>query len=265
MTTDTKKLRLEFTQEGAVARLILSAPKANIIDGAMMDDLEQRMTALEKHKGLKAIVLMAEGPHFSFGASIEEHLPAAIAATLQRLHAIIRRMNALPAPTIAAIQGQCLGGGLELALACDLLLTEGGAQFGCPEIQLGVFAPAASALLPLRIRGGDAAHLLLTGARLSAEIALEKGLVDRVAAKGQLLETLDAWLEGDFLPRSAVGLRHAALATRQPRAAVLENVLPHHEALYLDSLMASEDGCEGIHAFLERRAPVWREGVRNES
>jgi len=265
MTTETQKLRLEFRQDGAVARLVLSAPKANIVDTAMMDDLDRSMDLLNERQGLKAIVLMAEGPHFSFGASIEEHLPDAIDATLQRLHSIIRRMNFLPAPTIAAIQGQCLGGGLELALACDLLLAEEGAQFGCPEIQLGVFAPAASALLPLRIRGGDAAHLLLTGSRWDAEVALQKGLVDQLAPKGQLEKTLNDWLDRDFLPRSANGLRCAAKAVRHLRATALENELAHHEDLYLNELMASPDGSEGIHAFLERRAPVWKEGVTDAS
>jgi len=265
MTTETQKLRLQFTHEGAVARLILSAPKANIVDAAMMDDLEHSMDVLAERQGLKAIVLMAEGPHFSFGASIEEHLPEAIATTLHRLHSLIRRMNSLPAPTVAAIQGQCLGGGLELALACDLLLAEEGAQFACPEIQLGVFAPAASALLPLRIRGGDAAHLLLTGARWSAEVALHKGLIDQIAPKQQLEETLNDWLERDFLPRSANGLRCASMAVRQLRTTALASSLVHHENLYLDTLMASPDGSEGIRAFLERRAPVWQEGVTDAS
>ena len=265
MTTETQKLRLQFTHEGAVARLILSAPKANIVDFAMLEDLDRSMDVLAKRQGLKAIVLMAEGPHFSFGASIEEHLPDVIGPTLHKLHSIIRRMNSLAAPTIAAIQGQCLGGGLELALACDLLLAEEGAQFGCPEIQLGVFAPAASALLPLRIRGGDAALLLLTGTRWDAEVALQKGLVDRIAPKQQLEATLNEWLQHDFLPRSANGLRCASMAIRHARKTALDNDLVRHESLYLRVLMASADGSEGIRAFLERRAPVWRNEVTDES
>lgn len=264
MTTQTQKLRLEFSHQGTVARLILSAPKANVIDVEMLDELNRSMDVIEERTGLKAIVLTAEGPHFSFGASIEEHLPDAIESTLQHLHTTIRHLNALPAPTIAAVHGQCLGGGLELALACDLILAETNAHLSCPEITLGVIAPAASVLLPLRIRGGDAVHFLLTGASWSAEEALDKGLVDRIAPEGQLAATLDDWLEKDFVSRSSVGLHYASHAVRSPRTRVLENDLPHLERLYLEGLMSSPDGSEGIRAFLEKRTPAWREGVADE-
>ena len=265
MTTETQKLRLEFSHQGAVARLVLSAPKANVIDVEMLEELDRCMDAIEERSGLKAIVLSAEGPHFSFGASIEEHLPDAIESTLRKLHATIRHLNALPAPTIAAVHGQCLGGGLELVLACDLVLAEEDSHLSCPEITLGVIAPAASVLLPLRIRGGDAMHFLLTGASWSAAEALEKGLVDRLAPEGELAVKLDEWLDRDFVSRSSVGLHYASHAVRRPRTRVLENDLPHLERLYLEGLMSSPDGSEGIRAFLEKRTPAWREGVMDES
>jgi cyclohexa-1,5-dienecarbonyl-CoA hydratase len=248
-----------------VAHLILAAPKANIVDRTMLDDLNHHLDDVEQHAGLRAVVLRAEGPHFSFGASIEEHLPDAIAATLRHLHATIRRLHELPAPTIAVVQGQCLGGGLELVLACDLVLAEEGAVFACPEIQLGVFAPAASTLLPWRVRGGDATHLLLTGGRWSAEVAVQKGLVDRLVPKGQHETGLQQWLDDDFAPRSAVGLRCASQAARRLRKEALERDLHELEHLYLDTLMASPDGVEGIQAFLEKRTPTWREGISNAS
>src|SRR5208337_480613 len=108
-----------------------------------------------------------------------------------------------PAPTIAAVRGQCLGGGLELALACDLVLAEETAQLGCPEIQLGVFPPAASALLPVRIGAGPAARLVLSGASVKGTDAAAIGLVNRTTAPGQLEAALADWLAAEFLPRSA--------------------------------------------------------------
>ena len=197
------KIRVEFEHEGQVARVVLAAPKANIVDQAMMAELESAFDALAARRDLKAIVLTGEGPNFSFGASVQEHLPEQISGTLTRLHALLRRIAEAPAPTIAAVRGQCLGGGLELALACDLILAEETAQLGCPEIQLGVFPPAASALLPVRIGAGPAASLVLSGASVTGAAAAAIGLVARTAGPGQLETVLAEWLATDFLPSLA--------------------------------------------------------------
>jgi cyclohexa-1,5-dienecarbonyl-CoA hydratase len=252
------KIRVEFEHDGQVARVVLAAPKANIVDQAMMADLESAFERLASRRDLKAIVLTGEGPNFSFGASVQEHLPEQISGTLTRLHALLRRIVEAPAPTIAAVRGQCLGGGLELALACDLILAEETAQLGCPEIQLGVFPPAASALLPARIGAGPAASLVLTGASMSAATAAAIGLVARTAGPGQLDAVLAQWLAADFLPRSPSALRYAALAARRPLMRALEQDLPVIERLYLKDLMSEPDAAEGIRAFLEKRPPRWR-------
>ena len=182
----TIKTKLEFDHDGQVARVVLAAPKANIVDQTMMAELESAFDRLAARRDLKAIVLTGEGPNFSFGASVQEHLPEQISGTLTRLHALLRQIAEAPAPTIAAVRGQCLGGGFELALVCDLILAEETAQLGCPEIQLGVFPPAASALLPVRIGAGPAAGLVLTGSTLTGTAAAAVGLVNRCAAPGQL-------------------------------------------------------------------------------
>jgi len=135
------KAKLAFEHDAQVARVALAAPKANIVDRAMMADLERIFDQLEPRRDLKAIVLGAEGRNFSYGASVEEHLPDYIAGTLTQLHRLLRRLAALPAPTIAAVRGQCLGGGFELVLTCDLILAEETAQLGSPEIKLAVFPP----------------------------------------------------------------------------------------------------------------------------
>ena len=215
--------------------------------------------SLSGRRDLKAIVLTGEGPNFSFGASVQEHLPEQISGTLTRLHGLLRRIAEVPAPTIAAVRGQCLGGGLEVALACDLILAEETAQLGCPEIQLGVFPPAASALLPVRIGAGHAASLVLTGASVSGATAAAIGLVARTAGPGQLDAALAEWLAADFLPRSPSALRYAALAVRRHLVHALEQDLPVIERLYLQDLMSEPDAAEGIRAFLEKRPPHWRQ------
>ena len=257
MMNATDKVRLEFEHEEQVARVILAAPKANIIDQAMMAGLDLAFAQLAARRGLKAIVLTGDGPNFSFGASVQEHLPEQISETLTRLHALLRRIAEAPAPTIAAVSGQCLGGGLELVLACDLILAEETAQLGCPEIQLGVFPPAASALLPARIGAGPAATLVMSGASVSGTAAEAIGLANRTAPPGQREALLVDWLTAEFLPRSACALRCAALAIRRPLLRALARDLPVIERMYLQDLMGEPDAVEGIRAFLDKRPPRW--------
>lgn len=249
------KTRLELRHDGRVAYVFLAAPKANVLDATMISELDTIFESLEGSRDLRAIVLEADGPNFSFGASVAEHLPDQIEAALVRLGALLRRVTAAPAPVIAAVRGQCLGGGLELVLACDLIVAEENAQLGAPEIRLGVFPPAASALLPARVGVAFASSLVLTGASVSGTDAMAKGLVVRTAPVGQLATTIEAFLEESFLPRSATAVRYAALAVRRAIVRALEEDLPALDRLYLDGLMREDDAVDGIRAFLEKKAP----------
>ena len=251
------KAKLAFDFDNRVARVALAAPKANILDRAMMAALTAAFEELGSRRDLAAIVLSAEGPHFSFGASVEEHLPGQIGETLSALHALLRRLVELPAPTIAAVRGQCLGGGFELVLACDLILAEETARLGSPEIELAVFPPAAAALLPVRIGASRAAEAVLTGASWTGKVAAEFGLVARTAPEGDIESQLARWLETEFLPRSPAALRHATRAIRRPIHQALTEDLPEMERLYLEELMREPDATEGIRAFLEKRQPRW--------
>jgi cyclohexa-1,5-dienecarbonyl-CoA hydratase len=251
------KARLEFAHDGQVARVVLAAPKANILDRIMMAALQAIFEELAARRDLKAVILTGDGPSFSYGASVQEHLPDQIAGTLEQLRHLLVMVTNAPAPTIAAVRGQCLGGGFELALASDLILAEENAQFACPEIKLGVFPPAAAALLPGKVGLGWASHMILTGASWTGTTAAQCGLVSCVTPAGELDTALEKWLESDFLPRSATALRYTARAIRQPALRALEKDLPNLERMYLDELMMEPDAIEGMHAFLEKRQPQW--------
>ena len=253
-----EKAQCTEVMDGRVARVIISSPPGNIVDREMLDALRAIVDELIERDDLVAIVLSAEGEDFSFGASIQEHLPDQIGSALESLHRVIRQFVELPAPTIAAVRGRCLGGGLELVLGCDLILAETSAVFACPEIKLGVFPPAASALLPGRIGAGPAAELLLTGATWTGEEAAARGLVARTALPGSLDSALSDWIEAEFLPRSPIGLRYAVQAARRTRVRALKEDLPALEKLYLEGLMLEPDATEGIEAFLEKRPAVWK-------
>ncbi len=149
--TAESPLKDRLERDGALLRLTLARPKANLVDAAMIAALHGAFVAYRGRSGLRGVLLDAEGPHFSFGASVEEHLPDRCAAMLSSLHALIVAMVEFPAPILVVVRGQCLGGGLELALAGGAIFAAPDAQFGQPELKLGVFAPAASVLLPYRV------------------------------------------------------------------------------------------------------------------
>ena len=177
----TTLVKVWLEGDGALLRLRLARPKANLVDAAMIAALHGAFVKYRDHARLRAVLLDAEGPHFSFGASVEEHLPDHCATMLASLHALILAMLEFPAPILVAVRGQCLGGGLELALAGGPIFAAPDAQLGQPEMKLGVFAPAASCLLPYRVNQPDAEDLLFSGRSISGEEAKAIGLVQTVA------------------------------------------------------------------------------------
>ncbi|PYR57647.1 MAG: cyclohexa-1,5-dienecarbonyl-CoA hydratase, partial [Acidobacteria bacterium] len=129
----------------------------------MVQALQSALESIEPNPHLKLITIEGDGPDFSFGASVPEHAPDEIARVLPEMHALIERLLDAPAVTAAIVRGRCLGGGFELALACDFIFAAADAVMGLPEIALGVFPPAASALLPVRIGAARATRAIVTG------------------------------------------------------------------------------------------------------
>ncbi len=127
-------LKVWFDADGRLLRLRLNVPKANLIDSDMIAALGAALVEQAGNARLGAVLLDAEGPHFSFGASVAEHLPEHCSAMLAGLHALIVRMIESPVPILVAVKGQCLGGGLELALAGHLLFVAPDANLAQPEI-----------------------------------------------------------------------------------------------------------------------------------
>jgi cyclohexa-1,5-dienecarbonyl-CoA hydratase len=252
MTTPLRVLR---EQDGRLLRLRLARPKANIIDAAMIAALDAALAEHLPRPDLLGVLIDAEGPHFSFGASVEEHLPDHCAAMLTSLHALLLRLLASPVPVLFAVRGQCLGGGLELALAGTLIFAAPDAHFGQPEIRLGVFAPAASCLLPERIPRAAAEDMLLSGRSLTASEACAIGLVSEVSAEPEM--TALAWFNGHLSDKSGAALRRAMTAVRLDYVERVRDRLARLERLYLDDLMATSDAREGLDAFLARRRPAW--------
>lgn len=253
--TAAPPLKVWVEGDGALLRLRLNRPKANVIDAEMIKAMNETLATHLGNADLKAVLLDAEGPYFSFGASVEEHLPGRCNEMLRELHKLIVRMLGSEIPILVAVKGQCLGGGLEVALAGHLIFAAPEAQLGQPEIKLGVFAPAASCLLPERIGRAKAYDLLFSGRSVGAAEAQAMGLVDRVADDpvGAALE----YFRTHLAPHSASSLRHAVAAARSGYVETVREKLDNVEALYLKGLMATRDANEGLEAFIAKRPAKW--------
>jgi len=250
-------VQLALNRDRSRAAVTLYHPKGNIVTAEMIGALTQALDPLANDPHLKLLTIEGAGNDFSFGASIPEHAAGEIERVLPEAHALIYALLDFPAPTAAIVRGRCLGGGFELALACDFIFAERSASFGLPEIALGVFPPAAAALLPSRIGVPRATRAILTGATQAADAIAGNGLFEEVCADGTIAERVDRWFDIHLRGRSAAALRHATTAARFSLSQHVRTVLPELERLYLSDLMGTADAAEGIAAFLEKRPPRW--------
>jgi cyclohexa-1,5-dienecarbonyl-CoA hydratase len=250
-------VQIAFDRDRTRAAFRVFHPKGNIITAEMIGALGQALETLAQNPHLKLVTFEGAGADFSFGASIPEHAPGEIDRVLPQAHALIHALMDLPAVTAAVVRGRCLGGGFEIALACDFIFAERSAVFGLPEIALGVFPPAASALLPPRIGTARATRAILTGKTISSADAWQSGLLELVAEDGTVGAAVDRWFDAYLRKKSAAALRHAAAAARLSLRQHVTAILPELEGLYLNDLMRTEDAAEGIAAFLGKREPRW--------
>ena len=245
--------------EPACVRITLGGSKGNILTRQAMHELRSALGDAKHDPNVKAILFMGEGKHFSFGASVEEHQREQAAGMIHDFHELISDVANLSVPTISVVSGYCLGGAMELALTTNLIFAEETAVFGQPEINLGVFPPPASILLPLKLGYARAEEMLMTGENISAARAHELGLTNKLYPSVEALrEGTDAWIVKHLLPKSASSLRLAIRAERSVFLETLRTHLPRLERLYTDDLMTTHDANEGIAAFLEKRKPDWR-------
>jgi len=254
-------LRTWREREGRLLRLRLARPKANVVDAEMIAALDAAFAAAERPEpgqpALRGILLDAEGPHFSFGASVAEHLPGKEAAMLAAIHGLVLRMLAHPVPILVAIRGQCLGGGLEVACAGHLLFAAPDARLGQPEIVLGVFPPAASCLLPERIARAHAEDLLLSGRSVDGNEAARIGLVNAAVVDPEAAAL--AWFDAHVAKHSSAVVRLALQAARADLVERVRTKLAGLERMYLEKLMKTHDAVEGLTAFLEKRPVRWED------
>jgi cyclohexa-1,5-dienecarbonyl-CoA hydratase len=241
------------------AWLTIDRPPLNILDIPTIQQLGAAIATLDQlGHDLQVVVVRGAGERaFSAGVAVQDHTPDLVGPMLESFHRAIRLLRDLPAVTIAAVQGHCLGGGMELALACDLVIAADESRFGQPEVELGCYPPVAAALYPSLIGPGRTLDLLLTGRTLDCLEAERLGLVTRRVPRAGL-EAAVHELVGQITGKSAPVTRLIKAAVRAGRDLGFSAGLAEAERLYLHDLAATEDMQEGIAAFLEKRKPDWK-------
>jgi enoyl-CoA hydratase len=249
--------------DGAVATLVLNRPeRMNALNDQMKADLAKALDAIDQASGIAVVIITGAGEKaFCAGADIKERSAAEPTATefiaaQRRTHALFGSIAELEQPVIAAINGVALGGGMEIALCCDVRLAADTARLGLTEVNLGVIpAGGGTQRLPRLIGAGRAKRLIMTGAILSAAEAAAIGLVDEVVPAGALTERARV-LAGAIAAKAPLAVRLAKRAVDQGAQTDLKSALEYE--LYAASLLyTSEDRKEGMRAFVEKRKPAF--------
>ena len=246
-----------ITRDGGVATVTINNPPVNALNDAVLTGLSAAFAEFGNDEAVRAVVVRGAGERaFVAGADITEFPALRERGESPRLSAILETVQACSQPTIAAIRGYCLGGGLELAMACDIRIAAADARLGQPEIKLGLLPGAGGTQrLPRLVGYGRALLLDLTGDPIPAQQAYEWGLVEMVVPVTELEEASLA-----LATRLAA---QAPIATRAIKALVrgafdeplAEGLAAERRAF--DRCLQSDDGAEGVAAFVEKREPRW--------
>ena len=249
--------RIQISIDAPVAQITLNNPPQNVIDVPMMEELAAAMRDLEAQAQMSTVVLAGNPKAFSAGVDVGAHQPDTVREMLTKFHAVIRALVSSKKVTIAVVRGNCLGGGAELAMVCDIVLTARDAKWGFPEIKLACFPPVAVTGLAALIGQKRAAELVLTGRQISGAEAATMGLANFAVSDDELPVVLQETLErvSRLSPAALAVTKKAAYAWD---AMHFDKGLARAEQVYLDELMKTEDAQEGIRAWLEKREPKWK-------
>lgn len=244
--------------EKRVARILLNAPPLNILTAALQSSLADEVRALNQRTDFNLLVIQSTLGVFSAGADVREHAGRdKVAAMLKAAHGLIPALLDCPVPTLAAINGTCLGGAFELALACDMIQAREDASMGLPEISLACYPPAALVLGSWKLPPLLLAELMTRGENVSAAQLAARGagiaLASAAGLGGQVEAACSRYgaLSRDALVLTTRLLRPGAGARFAAQVGPAENA-------YLEQLLNSPDAAEGVAAFIEKRAPRYR-------
>jgi enoyl-CoA hydratase len=257
---DAEKIARKREEDG-VEILILKNPPVNALATSVLAQLDQAVRSIESDRDVRAVILTGDGQYFSAGADLKEMASLDLAgapAIVRRGHELFARIAALRVPVIASINGLALGGGLELALACDLRIAGESAKLGAPEVNYGLMpAYGGTQRLPRLVGPAKAKELIFTGAMISATEAYRIGLVNRTVPAGQELRAARD-LAHTIAQRAPKAVQAAKRAIADGLSGTVDQGTEIEANLFEHEVLASQDLGEGIAAFVEHRPPKFK-------
>lgn len=250
---------ISFKKEGRVAEIKINKPPYNVLDIKTMDEINSALDEVKKSESeLNVLVITSEGDKaFSAGVDVADHTKDKMELMLDSFHGIFRRLEMLDIVTIAGVKGSALGGGCELAIGCDLIVSADNAKFGQPEIKLAVFPPIALTYLTQIVGRKRAFEIIMLGENISAQEAKSMGLVNQIFPLSEFDDQLKNYVK-KFEIMSGSALKVTKQAFKKALSFDFERVLGNMEVMYVKDLMSLEDANEGINSFLEKRKPIWK-------
>ena len=253
----TELKNLKYEKADGVARITLNRPKFNMMNIEMMGEFNRLLEDLLEDSDLKCVAINAEGKHFCTGVEVADHKPDMVDDMIATFNRIFELTEQLEVPIIAVVQGYCLGGGMELAIACDVIIAGRSAQFGQPEIKVGFFPPYAAMRLPQLIGPAKAVEICTTGKFYSAADSQSLGMIAHVVEDDQLGESAEKLVK-EIQANSPLIIRLNKRAVKQHLGLSFKPALEGVSDLFLNTLMKTEDTLEGIASYEEKRKPEWK-------
>ncbi|MCZ2856089.1 MAG: enoyl-CoA hydratase/isomerase family protein [Candidatus Bathyarchaeota archaeon] len=240
------------------AKITINKPPLNVLNVETLRELTAALDKARNDTDVKTIIITGAGNRaFCAGVDVRDHFPDKIDVTLNVFHKVFHVLVNVNKPVLAVVNGFALGGGCELAMACDIVIASETAKFGQPEINVGAIPTVATALLPKLVGRKKALELILTGDTIDASEAAQIGLVNKVVPSEKLEET-SRELVNKLTGKSSVVTKLARMATYQGMGMGFLKALENVTGIYVNLLMRTEDAVEGLNAFIQKRKPEWK-------
>lgn len=248
---------LKFEKADGIAQITLARPKHNVLNIEMINELNSVLEGIIAANELKGVVIDGEGPSWCAGVEVGDHKPAVVDKMIAAFNRIFELIEQINVPLIAAVHGACLGGGMEVAIACDIIVATKQATFGQPEIKLGFLAPYAALRLPALIGPAKTIEVCTTGKIYTSEEARNMGFVAYTVEDDRLGEKVNELVK-EIQTSSPLIIRLNKEAIKQHLGMEFPKAVQSISDFFLNRLMKTEDTLEGLKSFQEKRKPIWK-------